>query len=1380
MYKPRLPLLPVLLAALLAAEVTAVPPAAAQDDWDVRRDPFDKSLIARYKRILAKNPSDSGALSKLTRLYARYRSVAQLIKEYEAQLAKNPKSFSTLVVLGHLAAGQGNTDPALSYYERAADLRPADAALLVAIADLHKKGGRVDQARAAYDKALAAASKKALKIKILRELAEIALGASDIDSAKKYYEQYIALDPKNVQALIDLGDALARHKRYDDAVKTLRSAESKLGGDPALKVEVVSRIGQALERAGKSDAAVREYRRAMKMVSRGYYIRRELTERIVGIYRERDQLSALVAELEKEWATGRRGHFEWDILARLYEETGLHDKALAAYRSATKKAPYELDTQRRLISLLETSGREREAVKQYEIVIRVAPGEPRFQLELAQRYWRIGDEKKALAMLKRIQSRFPGDPGVWIALADLYARWGKEDLSLAAHQKLAKIEPDESAHLVNLGEQYFQRNQRDKAIAVWKQIIRRKTAPNYARLAEVYADHNMAAEALEMFTKAIALDGKKAKFYQGRARVYERQNRQPQAIADWETVLSLTPDREANRPARREARRMIVHLLYRTSRSILASRVREWNRSFSGSPPDMGAGYFLVEAYNRLGDSKKTLAVLEKLLEHNPRDTEAMQELVKVYREQQKYTKAVSLLERMVAMSPGREREIYNQIAEIKTILREDDEAIRYAQKALEKSPNDPAAHLQLAERYVDMQLYEKAIAEFEKTLAHDPRNTAAYFALARLYRNRNQLDRAAKLYRELLRRSSDDEILLKAGRHAINLEELTGSLGELERILAPLSFTFTHKSIYRRILVELYARYVPQLVEQQSRGDAKARAAAGEELARLGTHGLKPLLEALADDGDAPQQRIAVAVLGYMGNPGAAPALVRLAKADNNPAPRSRVGSIFNRGLDWEVRVEALVAAGRLGDPRILPDLLELTEHRESSMREAAVFALGMTGDPKAVKALREALGSRLDSVRTLACLGMARMPASQVERPLLAVLEDSANPDSARAACAFAAGALGLSRAAPLLAETLREGNDETQRLAAWALGRLADPRTTEPLLAAYFTKRDQVRDAVAWALSRVVARKPDRSPIAAQLEYPMRNGKFNQAQAIAALVSEIEPPPLLPAFLAKHETSVIEGLTRSLSRHRDLVVRVLGDLDSRPGGIGLGPLTARLESTRGPARRQVEATLNRVGVALAPRLTELTAHDDPAIRRRALSVLAKIGDRGARPTIESAFSDRRLSVRLSAIATAAVYFRRTGDGAIAERLAATLARSKAWQERVAAARSLAAFSGRDPAIAALAAAVAGDAKSFVRARAAASLGELGDARGVDPLIRAASAKHEASAAVRLAATGALHQLGTADAKAALARIARTDPVERVRAAAGAPRGAGGPLKK
>ena len=56
--------------------------------------------------------------------------------------------------------------------------------------------------------------------------------------------------------------------------------------------------------------------------------------------------------------------------------------------------------------------------------------------------------------------------------------------------------------------------------------------------------------------------------------------------------------------------------------------------------------------------------------------------------------------------------------------------------------------------------------------------------------------------------------------REAIDLEEMTDSLGELEKVLSPLSFMMAHKPVYRQVLVELYLRYVPRLVERERHGN--------------------------------------------------------------------------------------------------------------------------------------------------------------------------------------------------------------------------------------------------------------------------------------------------------------------------------------------------------------------------------------------------------------------------------------------------------------------------------------------------------------------------------------------------------------------------------
>ncbi len=1306
-----------ILAALAPAVTTSAQPG---DDWSVKRDPFDKRVVARYKAILAKHPDDSGALAKLVAMYRRYRSVAKLVGEYEGVLAKKPDSFADNAVLGYLHLREGAGDKALPYFQKAAALRPTDAGVQLALGDLLRNAGKPDGAKTAYDAALAATKNKKLKVKALRALADLALGANDIATARKYYDQYLAIEPHNHQVRIELGDALLNHGKALDAVEVYKQAESRLKSDPARRVEVVARIGQAYEKAGQDDAAVREYRRAMSLVGRTYYLRRELTARIIEIYRKRQGLSDLLAEYEKEWPKKRRDFFEWDTLARLYEETGDQEKAIAAYEAATRKSPYELDTQRRLISMLENSGREKEALAQYEKVIRIAPGEPRFQLELAERYWNRGDQKKALELLAKMEKRFPGDASVFSAIAEMYTRWGKEDRALKAYERLVSIEPDESSHLVDLGEQYYQRNDKKKAIATWKRIVTRRTAANYARLGEVYAEHDLRDDAREMYTKAVQMAPKNPDFRKGRARVYERLRLWQPAIDDWNAVLALTANDKTQKPLRAEARRYIVGVYARWGRTQLSNQMRNWRTAFAADPPDVDAGRLLVEAHLKQHNDHQAAEVLKKLITIDGSDTDAMQELVKVYRRQRKFDDAVALLLDLVKLSPGREREFYTRIAEIKTDAREDDQAILYVQKALEKSPNDPVAHMRLAERYEAMQdehSLEKAMAAYEKTIELDPRNFTAYFKLARLYQRENQTHmKAAKLYRTILERATDNEVLENAGHKAINLEELTGTLGELEKVVSPLAFTFSHKTVYRRILVELYGRYVPTLVARVHAGGDDG-AAAEAELLRLGKRGLKPLLEALGDDQYPGQQLIAVSVLGHLGNKGAAAPLVHLALKPIN-GPTTAIGTL-RPVVDIDTRVDALVAAGRLGDPRIIPELIELSRLPERSMREAAIFGLGRTGDARAVPPLMAALGDYNESVQAQACLGLSFSRDKQVVDRMIEVVADATRKDTTRAACAWALGVIGDGRALAPLATALAQGNDETQRLAAYALGRLADGRAVPALLAANFSRHEEIRRTVAWALARISAPKSVPAPVE-QPDFLTRNDSFDADGTIRLLGTDLGDPTLAPGLLVGHEVELLAGIREALERHTDLQLRMLMVLDGHPGRIDLGALTDHLDQAGGGQKKKIVALLDRVGQALAPDLLRLTKHEDSKVRALALSVLAKADASQAIDALETGMTDSSPAVRRAVMKTATRYAQHhpEASAALAKAVAARLS-AKGWLERTDAARALGGLGKAAPVDALITA--LDDDFGYVREAAARSLGAIGDPRAAGALQRA-----------------------------------------------------------
>ncbi|MDX2086678.1 MAG: HEAT repeat domain-containing protein [Kofleriaceae bacterium] len=1348
--------------ALAAASIAAPQNAVAQPvgDWGVTRDPFDKGVIARYKAILARNPHDATALAKLLDMYRRYRTVDLLKDEYTKALEKKPDDVNAMIVIGRLHRMTGDDVRALEMWTRAVSKRDTDAQTWIYIGEAHKAASKNAEARTAHDKALAHASAKDMKKKALRALADLALATGDIDGADKYFKTFLELDPKNPQLWIERGDTMLAAKRLDVALESYTAAEKLLGGDPARRVEVVSRRGQTLEGLGKDEEAVAEYRRAIKLSPKGYYLEVELTQRVVDIYRKKQALPALLAEYEKMWPEGSRGHFEWDTLGKLYEETGAQDKAINALRKAVAKAAWELGTQRKLIALLENSGRDNEALAQYEAVVRAAPGEASFQLELAERYWRRGQEKKALESLARLQNRFPSDAGVLSAIADTYQRWGKEDLAIAEYERLAKLEPDDPAHLVTLGEQYWAKGDaanKARAEATWKRLTASGKAAGFAKYGEVLAEHNKHTEALGNFQKAIQLDDKKAEFFKGRAGVYEAMKRYPEAVADWEKALALIGTKVTDRHARKDARRHLVSLIVRWTAQEQRYK-KDWETKFANG--DAEAGYFLVEYYSKQGKQQKgePMATLEKLRLKVPDDHELLLDLVKEYRKIRKYDEAVALLLELAKKAQSREREVYWQISEIKREARKDAEAMEWQQKALEKSPGDPQAYQRMAEGYVEMQKFDDAIVAYEKAVGLDPRNAKSQFALAQLYVQSGKPMKAAELLRNVLRNATDEDVIGRAGREAIDLEEMTNTLGDLEKIVSPLSFMMAHKPVYRHVLVDLYLRYVPRLVDRERHGTAEVKKAARAELTRIGGHGLQPLLEALRDEKDTAQQRVAVAVLGHLGNKGAAQPLVRMARQE--PSKDTRLVGTLAENIDREVRVAALVAAGRLADPTVLNDVIPLVEHNEVTMREAATYTLGRSADRRAVPALLKALADRRGSVQTIACLALGQIDDPRVGPALIGALSAARRDDATRAACAYSIGARKLVSGVPALLGALVDNRGEAQRLAAWALGQLGDAKALGPLIRAYFARAGRSDGELVWAIGRTSGAGLAPTQAFGFAEFPQRGDKYNPTEAIAQLPGDLPLPTISAKLVVDHDDDIARGLVDALGEHRDVVVSALIDLDGAEGQLGLGSLTPATADSK------AAAALTKIGQTIAPAITEQLASEDPKVRALAVSVLAKLdgGTVRADAAVTKALGDSTDQVRAAAMNAVATLALRRGNPP-AELVAAvtkTLA-TGSWADRRVAALALGRLGTRGDAAALVKA--AGDSSSFVREAVASVLGGLGTAPSLDALLELS---RDEVPQVRAAAAKSLGQ--SKDDRAVRRRSELgSDPDPSVRAAAG-----------
>jgi len=1351
---------------------------SALADWSVRRSAFDPRIVARYKAMLNRRPNDGYALGKLVTLYRKHRSLAALITEYRSLAAGAPRSFAFQVILGHLERRRGNNEGAVKHYERAAELNPKSPAVPAALATLYRKLGRTDDARRAYEKALRLASSTKGKKRYLRALATLALTTGDLAAARRHFDKLVALEPNNILVRIELAQALAKSGHELEAIVQYRGILTRTS-DSSQKADVLKEIGALLQRQGKEDEAVATYRKAMQLTAQGHWLRRELTERIISIYRQREDLKSLIEHYEKTWK--RRGHFEHDLLGRLYDETGDETRALKSYSAALKAAPHAVDTRVRLIALLERTGRDDEVIAEYRKLARIAPGEPRYQLELAKRLYRAGKQKEAFQILDRCGSRFPGDASVHSALADLYARWGEHNRALRAAQTLVRIEPQDPSHLINLGEQHYLRGNKRKALETWRRLLAvvPKRHAALAKLAEILGQHDMTREAIELFGKAIKLKPKHLPYQRALALLLERKRRTVDALRVWDEVLKLAKTGN-QRAAGREARTHIIDILHRSYQ--LRTRIRHYRMDFEGPSPHIDAGFMLAEAHLKLGDAEAAAAVYRRILELDNKNLEAMTALEAVYRRQRKLAPAVALLKKMAKLQPSMARDYYQRIADLLLQLYSDKEALEYAHKAVAMGTGDARSYQRLGELYEKKEDYAHAMEAYRQAIKLAPNRFQVHFALARLLTQRGQYADAERLYRQVLRKAKAPEVLRKAFRYGVDLSGYLGNLQQLEKEILPLSVMSTNAEVYRRLLVSIYRRRVPVLIDQARQGDARTQAAARAELKRIGIRGLAPLLEELATTSSGKSEL--VRMLGYLGNPNAVVPLIRIARTQPEEQvvtirgtggyyPHRYGASLRDSKLIRQVnrRVEATVAVGRIADERAEEGLLQLMSDREGPIRDAAAWSLSRTRTRKSTRALFNALGDQRGAVQMMACVGLGLRGSAEMRPVLEEVMLDGTREERVRSACAWGLGAGGSRQSVKALATVLDSGDEQLQRTAAWALGVIADPAPLPALVKALWSKRQGVRSVVLWSIARIAsgaqdadASRPPRSP-----DVVVKDGKLDAEAFLADLTRAVPRPRAadlgrnLARVVETQQRALSEGLRAALSRHRDIVLRVLADLDSDPARLSLGPLSAGRAVLPPAARDRLDRAVRSVCAPLRPRLRQLVGHRDALVRERAISVYAKLEATDIATQLRRGLKDPSWRVRLEALKGLEVAHR---QGSIPRQTVETLLTASLsaphWRQRERAARvaSRLAYASLSPALASRVT----DPNGFVRQAVVEALGRTGGTAAIGGVRRALG---DDVPHVRAAACEALGRLAVPGARLWVAPLQR-DSSPMVQAAA------------
>jgi len=159
----------------------------------------------------------------------------------------------------------------------------------------------------------------------------------------------------------------------------------------------------------------------------------------------------------------------------------------------------------------------------------------------------------------------------------------------------------------------------------------------------------------------------------------------------------------------------------------------------------------------------------------------------------------------------------------------------------------------------------------------------------------------------------------------------------------------------------------------------------------------------------------------------------------------------------------------GKLREKSSISGLIKaLNYKKDADIRKDAAMALGALGNHRAIEPLIAALNDESSDVRSAAAEGLGEIDDTRAIEPLVAALNDE--DDKVLSAIAEALGKIGDTRAIELLGIALKDNNSNVRKAAAETLGVVCDSKAIELLINSLTDEDESVRDTIVKLLGDV----------------------------------------------------------------------------------------------------------------------------------------------------------------------------------------------------------------------------------------------------------------------------------------------------------------------
>lgn len=603
----------------------------------------EDAAIKTLRRALKVRPGSSEARLKLIDLLEGQQRADEAMAEYAALVKRDGGDPEHRLRLARAYLRRGDRDGAAKALKAAEKKFGKSVPVLRNVADLYGKHGLAADARRVYERLVVLDPRDP---ELRKQLGDILLAQGKLADAETNWSKIVEQDATSSQGYVRLAQIYLGHNLVDKAIEALEKAVAADGKNVEARIE----LGKALGKAGRAEDALKVWKEAWRLAADAQHLR-TAEQQLVALWDQLGQLAETASELAEAFEKDKKDLRTGRLLAAIWVKTKNLLGAERTLRDVLKEAPDDVEA---LLALEKLYAARGDLAQARDAVVRAAKLDKR----RAKRHYRRAIEytlktespKEAAALARRLVDLNPVDGEAHAQLAELYEKSGRDADALQVFARAIQLSPQEFKYQMSLAALQHKLGKAKDAFASYRAIIAGSTDEAVVvdatkRLIVLGREQGRIGEVERELKLLSAANPKSMAHYQALAELYRALSRTADVDAVLERASRRTTDRSgalallaAQAREKGDVRRAISYM----RRQILEA-----------SKPSASQYRALAELYFELGDGAKGRTVIEEMIRTVGDKARAWQTAAALYQKYQFPEEALAALAKQVEHNPA-------------------------------------------------------------------------------------------------------------------------------------------------------------------------------------------------------------------------------------------------------------------------------------------------------------------------------------------------------------------------------------------------------------------------------------------------------------------------------------------------------------------------------------------------------------------------------------------------------------------------------------------------------------------------------------------------------------------------------------------------------